>query len=441
MSDSLLQKLIEYNGSKTPFHMPGHKRATKNSLLPYSIDITEVEGFDNLHDMQGVLKDIATLGKSIYKSLMSFPLVNGSTCGILAGLYALSRENKNILIARNCHKSVYNAVEILGLNPFYILPEMTEIGTFGAISPQKTEQYIKEYNIGIVVITSPTYDGVISDISEIYNICKKHGVYLFVDSAHGAHLTDACKNCDLCVVSLHKTLPALTQTAMLNVYSECVNLDILKHGLSIFETSSPSYILLASIDECMRYMKNHPESLKVLEDRLLSFYKNVSTLKNIRVTHFDDLGKIIITASDGYLLMEMLREENIELEMASEKYALAMATVMDTDESLEKLSSALFKIDKFFSFCADVESMKIPLPEKSMNISDTVNIKGEFYDIKKAEGKISLEYIWSYPPGIPILAPGEIISSEIIEYLSAKKDLKSTKGTFPKIYTMYENEE
>ena len=238
MKDSLLKKLIEYSDTYTPFHMPGHKREFVRPFIPYNIDITEVEGFDNLHDMQGVLKETADLAKSVYHSVASYPLVNGSTCGVLAGVYCLTRENKNILIARNCHKSVYNATEILDLNVHYIQPKACEFGIWGEVLASDVEEKIVAHNIGTVVVTSPTYEGKFSDVSAIYDVCKKHGVYLFIDCAHGAHMKELHKDCDICVMSLHKTLPSLTQTALLNVYSRRVDLGIVRHALSIFETST-----------------------------------------------------------------------------------------------------------------------------------------------------------------------------------------------------------
>ena len=434
MKDSLLKKLIEYSDAKTPFHMPGHKRNFERFPIPYDIDITEVDGFDNLHDMQGVLKDIAELGKSVYNSVASYPLVNGSTCGVLAGIYSLTRENKNILIARNCHKSVYNATEILDLDAHCIQPKACEFGIWGEILASDVEKEVIAHNIGTVVITSPTYEGIISDVSAIYDVCKKHGAYLFIDCAHGAHMKDLHKECDICVMSLHKTLPSLTQTALLNVHSQRVDSDVVKHALSIFETSSPSYVLLASIDECLRYFSDSESDFDALHKNLADFYNETSELKNIKVFHFDDPTKIIIAGADGYCLAQKLRDEKIETEMAQGNYILAMATVCDTKESLDILKDALFKIDKGLSEKVFDGEIKFSLPEKELSIKDAINTKGEFLNFFDCFGKISLEYIFSYPPGAPIVVPGEVISREMIEYLSTKKELKTTRGKFPKIY-------
>ena len=424
---TLLEKLKKHNVK--PYHMPGHKRRPIADGIPYDIDITEIEGFDNLHNPCGILKDLSERACRIYKARKSYPLVNGSTCGVLAGIYSLTRDNKNILIARNCHKSVYNAVEIMGLNPTYILPQMTNLGIMGCITAESVEAELKNSDIGTVVITSPTYEGIVSDVSAIYEVCKKYGVHLFVDSAHGAHLVDKLPSCDMCVMSLHKTLPALTQTALLHIYSRNVDEDIVRHALSIFETSSPSYVLMASIDECLRYMEENKKDFSALESNLSYFYENTVALDNMRVLCFDDRTKIIISASDGYDLADKLRSHNIEVEMASEYYVIAIVTPLDKINDLQILLRALYRIDKTL---APYKIEKIPeftLPERKASKGE-----GEFLNISDCSGRVSGEYIWAYPPGVPIVAPNEVIDKKIIDCLKSKKHLHSTKGKYPKIY-------
>lgn len=433
MKDSLTKKLCEYSKTFLPFHMPGHKRNFSNSLIPYEIDITEVDGFDNLHELNGVLKDTADLAKSIYSSCASFPLVNGSTCGILAGIYTLAQDNKKILIARNCHKSVYNAAEILALETFYVVPDMYDGGIFGKVSAESVEEQIKKHGIGTVVVTSPTYDGVISDIPAIYDVCKKNGVHLLVDCAHGAHIFDLHKECDICVMSLHKTLPSLTQTAVLNVFSDRVDIDKVKHALSIFETSSPSYILLASIDECLRYVSENMDAFDRFYENLNEFYDKAKKLSNLTVTHFDDLGKIIIFSNDTKKLKDLLRDEKIEIEMTSENYLLLIATVCDTKETLDALLDALFKIDKKTDGAYKGKKTDIPAVKKATEIGQALKEKSSLLDISDCCNKVSQEYIFAYPPGSPIVVPGEVITKEVIDYLKKKNDLKSTKGKYPKI--------
>ncbi len=430
---SLLKRLTEYKA--TPFHMPGHKRAMKKSIIPYSIDITEVDGFDNLHNMQGVLKDVADRARGIYKAVSSYPLVNGSTCGILAAIYSATRENKKILIARNCHKSVYNAAEILDLEAHYLLPEADEFGIYGKISAQTVAELLDGNAIGCVVITSPTYEGVMSDVASIYEVCKERGAFLIVDSAHGGHFFDhAAPHCDMCVVSLHKTLPSLTQTALLNVCSGRVDTDLVRHALSIFETSSPSYVLLASIDECLRYIKKNKDKLMSFYKNLDCFYERCKSLKNIEVSYYDDKSKIIIKGQ-GEKIAEKLRGEKIEPEMVAPDFVLALATLMDTKKTLKKLQKALLKIDKTMDERTPSCIAPDNIPQKKLSAKEALSLAGEYIDISDSEGRVSLEYVWAYPPGVPILVPGEEISDEIIDYIKSRNDLYSTRGQLPKIYT------
>ncbi len=430
---SLLDALKE--NTKKPYHMPGHKRRSFAPGLPYDIDITEIEGFDNLHRMQGILKDMSIRASRLYRSLFAFPLVNGSTGGILAGIYTLTRENKNILIARNCHKSVYNAAHLLDLNPTYIMPESQTPGIMGKVCAQEVEKALKGSNIGTVVITSPTYEGVVSDAEAIYNVCKKYGARLFIDCAHGAHFgfgafpESVVPYCDMCVMSLHKTLPALTQTALLHICSERVSGGDVSDALSLFETSSPSYVLLASIDECIRYIEENKKDFDTLCSTLSYFYEQSVALENMRVCPTDDPGKIIIAAADGYLLADKLRQHDIEVEMASAGFVLAMATVADKLNDLQILLRALYRIDKTLPPYEEQVST-LPAIPKTADYSG----EGEFIPLEKCCGRISKEYIWAYPPGVPIITPGEIFDREIIKYLKEKKHLHSTNGKYPEIY-------
>jgi arginine/lysine/ornithine decarboxylase len=209
-----------------------------------------------------------------------------------------------------------------------------------------------------------------------------------------------------------------------------------QHGLSIFETSSPSYILLASIDECLRYMLKSRDAHEKLIKNLDRFYKKCETLLNLKVTHFDDPGKIIIFTHDPQKLKGLLSEENIEIEMTSTSYVLVIATVCDTKKSLDAPLTALFKIDKKIGGSPKNQKSGFVLPEKALSIKDAILKGGDVCDIHDSKGKVSAEYIWAYPPGAPVLVPGEVITGEIIDYLNNIEDLKSTKGEYPKIYTI-----
>ena len=439
-----------------PFHMPGHKRNPDFAYLlgAERIDVTEIDGTDNLHDANGVLKDAMDFAADAYRVRATRFLVNGSTCGILAGIRTLARRGDRVLIARNCHKSVYNAVEILGLVPEYVLPEyLDEFGFYGSINPQKVDEMLKKTGAKLVVVTSPTYEGVLSDVKKIAEVCHSHGAVLFVDEAHGAHLgLDAHfkksareLGADLVVNSLHKTMPSLTQTALLHVCSDRVDVKRLDESLQMFETSSPSYVLMNSIDACVRYAKQNPEMLDKWAVRVSALRDELSDLKRIKlfskaVLHgadkqkvFDvDETKLVFSTANTNLSGVEFADEltppyDIELEMASKDYAIAMTGAGDTKDMYFVLSSAVKHIDDGAKPCAEncQNTMTAPfdfLPQKVFNPCGIDGLNTKCVKIDEAVGKTSAENIWAYPPGSPIVVKGEIIDEKTLAYL---KDLRA----------------
>lgn len=449
---SLLSRLTEYRKTRIPMHMPGHKRNTAllGKKLPYGIDITEVDGFDNLHELEGVLKETAERFAALYGADAAFPLVGGSTCGILSSMHALTNPGDHVLLSRASHKSAFNGVELLSLFPHYLVPETDELGVFGRVPPEQVEEaFLKTPEIKLVVITSPTYEGAVSDIKKIAEICHRNSAYLLVDSAHGAHFgfSDAFPEnavnlgADVVVMSLHKTLPSLTQTALLTVCTDRVDAKKIQNSLSVFESSSPSYVLLSSIDECAHFMSEKgKQKLEILSGDLETFYEKAKKLKALCVFHYDDLSKIIISTKNTSLSGEELAEKlrttfSIETEMANKNLMLAMATICDKKRHFEKLLAALFAIDKTLSF---EESKKIctplPLPEMISLPCDARKKQGEFVSLKDAIGRECLEYIWNFPPGIPLVCPGERINEELLSVITEATKSSSGKLAENKIY-------
>ncbi|MBR2100179.1 MAG: amino acid decarboxylase, partial [Eubacterium sp.] len=322
------------NLNSYPFHMPGHKRNKVFGITGSEIDITEIEGFDNLHNAKGVLLDIENRLSALYKSEKSFMLVGGSTLGILSSIFAVCNENDKIIIARNCHKSVFNACMLRKLRVVYIEPEFDEEnGFYKRIAQSSVDETIAKHpDAKALVITSPTYEGFVSNI--------KSPVLLIIDAAHGAHFglgkfPDYPKG-DIVVSSLHKTLPALTQTAVLNVYNEKY-ISRAKLFLDIFETSSPSYILMNSVDLCLDYIENNKNAFDDYYGRLSCVHS--LSLKKLKVRKTDDKSKIIVSTAystiSGMRLSEMLREDfNIEVEAYSKNYVILMTSVADGDDAL-----------------------------------------------------------------------------------------------------------
>ncbi len=401
---------------KYPFHMPGHKRNEKFGITGSEIDITEIDGFDNLHAPCGVIADIESRLKGIYKSKRSFISVNGSTAGILAGIHAVCNKGDTVIVAKNCHKSVFNACMLLELKIKYIEPEFDYTnGYYTSISQRTVDEALKDVeNARALIITSPTYEGFISRI--------KCDIPIITDAAHGAHLGlgyfPEYPKSDIVISSLHKTLPSLTQTAVVNVYNEKY-INGVKRYMDIFQTTSPSYVLMNSIDLCCEYIENNPLEFGLFYERLCDL-RLVET-NNLRIQYTDDISKIVLSCANtdisGVELAEKFRKEyNIEPEYASERYVLFMATVGDTQEGLASLKAAIEKIDEelLSNYC---EILKKP-PVTSDITQICISNEYEACNLSDSIGKISNEFVFAYPPGIPIIAPNEVISRNAVEYIS-----------------------
>lgn len=429
---------------KIPFHIPGHKRNTNllNNELPYSIDITEIEDFDNLHNPKTVIKQIELDLKSVYNCEHSFLLVNGSTCGILTAIYTVLKEGDTVLVARNCHKSVYNAIRLVKANTVYIQPQFDEFGIAGKISCDDIKLALDNNAVNLVVITSPTYEGIISDIDIICDLAHSKGVPVLLDSAHGAHYFEKSK-ADIVVMSLHKTLPALTQCAIVNINGDLVDAEQFRINLSIFETSSPSYVLMSSIEMCVEFINNNKTIFRTHNDYINKFYNNLQNLKYLKLVKYDDICKIIVftgnSSLSGAMLSDILRNRyNIEVEMVSKDYIVAVTTVCDSDENLCKFKDALLEIDSQLNYGDFKKCIFDEIPEKYCE-THNITSKGFLYPLDKVLNKISSEYVWVYPPGIPILLPGEIISEKILQYiLNFKEDGIKVHSTYSKLpYGLY----
>ena len=430
-----------------PFHMPGHKRNYEKlgTDLPYEFDITEIDDFDYLHNPNGIIRDINKKASSIYNSGHSFMLVNGSTSGVLSAISAVTNYGDAVLVARNCHKSVYNAIEINGLEAYYVLPEYNqEYDIHTIITPKSVKLSLdKHKNIKAVILTSPTYEGFVSNIKEISDICHSYNIPLIVDEAHGAHLglseyfpSEAIKNdADIAILGLHKTLPALTQCALLNVNSKLVDIYKLKEMLSIYQTSSPSYILMSSINRCLEYISTDTHNkFTAYNNHLISFYESVKSLKNLRIfpyqSEYFDYGKLIISALksniSGIELQEILRKDyNIETEMSCDSYVLAMTSICDREEGFKRLSNALVKIDKTLESNKNTKNqIKLSIPRKIYSVTNAKQLNGTTTKLENSVTKISLEYVFAYPPGIPILVPGEVIDEQTINIINNLKNAK-----------------
>ena len=483
----LLERLTEYAGSDAyPFHMPGHKRREITDGIPggfpdpYGIDITEIDGFDNLHHAEGILKDAMETVAAIYGADRSWYLVNGSTCGILSAVFATTENGGKILTARNCHKAVYHAICLNRLEAEYLYPEeITEFGINGGIRAEDVRKALEKdamrcagnsgdvrgkiTKIQAVLITSPTYEGVVSDIRAIADVAHEYGIPLIVDEAHGAHLeyADQCHSfpksaleygADIVIQSLHKTLPCFTQTAILHVKGKLVDQDRISRYLSMFQTSSPSYLFMAGMERCIRYMDGDGRNEMIrYEKRLERFMERMEGLQVLEVLDREicgkyrtvagwDPSKIVVStmrAEDfhGEELAETLRRKyHLEMEMTAPEYVIAMTSLMDTEEGFERLGTALLEIDgalrrrmesgrkeKAASETPEGLESKLSHPVRRMLICEAMDADTERTAFQDTVGKVSAEFVYLYPPGIPIIAPGEVFTDAIVEKIMAYK--------------------
>lgn len=427
------------------FHMPGHKRRQMDFCNPFSIDITEIEGFDDLHHPEGILKEAQSRAADLYGADHTFFLINGSTAGILSAVSACTDRGGKIIAARNCHKSVYHAIFLRDLEAVYSYPQqLPELGLNGGLLPEEIESLLKKNpDTQAVVISSPTYDGIVSDVEKIANVVHKYKIPLIVDEAHGAHFgfhpyfpdSAVHKGADLVIQSLHKTMPSLTQTALLHKNGKLVEEKKLKSFLSLYQTSSPSYVLMAGMDQCIRQVREQgsgffAEFIKNLEE----FRNRMSALTHIRLLGEElpgragvydfDRSKLVISVKNTSLKSKelsefLLQKFHIQMEMTAAEYVLGISTVSDTREGLERLSDALEKIDKTLAFSKTEETADgILFANSVMKISDAAGMKKKTVSLENSEGLICGEYIYLYPPGIPLFAPGEEISGSALNKLT-----------------------
>mgnify|MGYP005763088691 FL=1 len=460
----LINRLKAYKDSRIyPFHMPGHKRLQLGGIKgetarsgmdfpnPFFVDITEVEGFDNLHHAQGILKQSMEWAARVYGADRTWYLINGSTCGILASVCGCTRPGGHILMSRNCHKAAYHAAYINHLRTSYVYPQdLPGLGIQGGILPEDVEKALEEHrDIQAVFIVSPTYDGVVSDVSKIADIVHRKGIPLIVDEAHGAHFRfgkwfpDSALDmgADAVIQSVHKTLPSLTQTALLHIKGNYVNSRNIERYLSIFQSSSPSYVFMASIENSifvMDRMQRERDSvqMKEYEAHLMDLRRRLASMKNLRLVDRDivgmggvwdlDVSKIVVstrgTALSGADLSSILREKyHLEMEMCGADYVTAITTVFDSPEGLQRLGDSLEEIDADVTGTPgsreDGPAVYGMRAQAQCCLREAMDSPCRPVRLKESEGQISAEFVYLYPPGIPILAPGENIARNILDVI------------------------
>ncbi|MDD3570065.1 MAG: aminotransferase class V-fold PLP-dependent enzyme [Lachnospiraceae bacterium] len=445
MNAPLFEKLNTYKDSDVyPFHMPGHKMGRGIDIKDvFAMDITEIDGFDNLHHAEGVIDEAQKMCAKTFGAEESFFIVNGSSSGIIAAIMSICGDGEKIIIARNSHKSVMDGLVLSGANPSYVMPEIVEeYNVFGAVSTEEVEKVCNENpEAKAVIIVSPTFEGIVSDIDSIANIVHQRNMLLIVDSAHGPHMhfnsyfpkTAIECGADIVIESLHKTLPCPTQASVLHISGTRVNRERLKKCLAMVQTSSPSYIFMAAIDKCRDYLDNQGKTdFESYVIRLKKFREDTKELKNLRLMDdsivgknnvFDyDLGKLVFF-SDSINCIEIgdiLRKKyKIELEMSCPTHCIAMTSVSDTQDGFDRLRNAIIDIDKTLDTIEKRKNVSFVFPKPVVKVSPRIAFYSKSTDVclKDSIGEISAEYVIPYPPGIPLISPGEKITAQIVNTL------------------------
>ncbi|HSH36936.1 aminotransferase class I/II-fold pyridoxal phosphate-dependent enzyme [Schnuerera sp.] len=437
-----LRKLKDKN--PISFHTPGHKG--KNTLISWEdfipqIDITEIPGMDNLHDPKGIIKESQALAAKTFGAKETIYSINGTTGGIYIALGGITNPGDKILIQRDSHKSIYNGAILNRLDIEYIHSNYNKsYGIFTGVDPYIIEEKLKkDQKIKIVILKYPNYYGICSNIKRIAKIVHKYGRILLVDEAHGSHFafsdqlpTPALKaGADIVVQSIHKTLPSFTQTSMIHVGSNRVDIEKIKTMSSLYQTTSPSYLFMTSLEIARGYMegegrlrlKKNIELIRELTNQIDKISRAyVFTGDERDKTIFDkDITKILfkIDGISGPKLSKALRENyNIYLEMEDYQYCLALASLMNDERDFRILMEAIKEIAKIIVYeKTDSIPMDIPTPEIVLPIYKAFYSNKKRLDLKEAIGKTSASFITPYPPGVPLICPGEIITEELVEYI------------------------
>lgn len=472
-SQHLYEKLTEYAESDCyPYHMPGHKRRVFGGLpgQMMQMDITEIDGFDNLHQPEEILAALQRKASELYGSEESYYLINGSTCGILSAISASLPMGGHLLMARNCHKSAYHGVYLRQLKVTYLYPPLLSgWNIYDAVTPDQVRQALEQdETIGAVLIVSPTYEGRIADVAGIAEAVHERGIPLIVDEAHGAHLglaeglvPNSCQaGADVVIHSVHKTLPAMTQTALLHVNGNKIDRDVLRRFLHIYQSSSPSYILMASIDNALQIVEEKGKEIFVdFYRRYLDMEKELSRCRQLKVLPYEkgkqDIGKLVISTSrcnfggnqafTGKQLYDTLRRDyHLQPEMAAGDYCLAMFTIGDTPEAYERMTAALLAIDEKLQreysglhdrFVVQDAGGKQDLHEKTQEtegkaipLAQAWDMEWEKIFLEDAVERMAADFMNLYPPGVPILVPGEKLTKSkydiIVKYIEEQLNVQ-----------------
>ncbi len=459
----LFEAINEYNRKRPAyFRIPGHRyekginprwrEAVGDAIFGY--DLTETPMTDDLHNASGPIKESELLASELWGSDYTHFLVNGSTCGNQAMIITTCGGGGKIAIPRNAHKSALMGLIIGGGNPVYIMPGLEpEWGLHGGIPPQQVEDmFAANPDCRGVMVVSPTYYGVTSDLRGIAEVCHRHGAVLMIDEAHGAHCYFSDKlpegglaqGADMVVQSIHKVTGSFTQSSMIHVKSELVDRAQLEANLHLVQSTSPSYILMTSLDLAREEMALRGAAMIDAALELARAARaRINAIPGIRCAGREIVGRAGINDLDetrltvsaagigitGFALKKMLFEEySVDMELADYRNALAIVTYANDEADLDRLCSALEDISRRFAADGKPLPPARPLPPQPEYV---ISPREAYFSKKRrvawsdCRGLISAEMIAPYPPGIPLIYNGERMSDEVWEFLD---EFRARKG-------------
>ncbi|GAB6179071.1 aminotransferase class I/II-fold pyridoxal phosphate-dependent enzyme [Desulfotomaculum defluvii] len=448
----------QINSMSVQFHIPGHKRgqaipdefkkvAGQNIFL---MDLTEIPGLDDLHNPQEAIAEAQALAADLYGADRSYFLINGTSCGIVALIMSLCRQGDKIIVPRNAHRSVLSGLVISGATPIYYQPAtLPYFGCLVGPDPAQIQDLLEKHKeVKAVMAVSPTYYGVLGDVTDVANICHRFGVPLLVDEAHGSHLRfhpqlppDALTSgADAVVQSTHKTGGSLTQSSMLHLKEERIAPGLVTEALRMVQSTSPSYILMASLDLARLQMARQGKELLDFTLALTHWCREkLLCIPGVRLLSVEHLGlpgaryldatrltiSLLERGLTGYQTAELLQKKyGVITEMADYASVVAILSLGSHFEDCSRLVEAIGQIVQLESGEPLVIPKTIAMPPPEVILSPRVAWQSSNQRIllKDCLGRISGETVAVYPPGIPVICPGEKITAQVLEYLFEVRD-------------------
>jgi arginine/lysine/ornithine decarboxylase len=449
----LLNKLKEFSSTNPmSFHVPGHKNGSHTALESFhftdllKIDVTELNGLDDLHFPTGVIKEAEELLANLYSADKSFFLVNGSTVGNLASIYATCKQDELVLVQRNCHKSIFNGLALVGARPVLLPTEVDQtLGIALGVEQKSTIDIIHEHpSAKAIILTNPNYYGMSQNLEDIIEVAHRYGIPVIVDEAHGAHFiignpfpkSSLNMGADLVIQSAHKTLPAMTMGSFLHVKSSLVEERKVGSYLTMLQSSSPSYPIMASLDLARSFLENlTEEDIQEIEQQIHYFCNKLQEIPEIEVVHSNnhnykqDLLKVIIKSKNGltgYELQKELEHENVYTELSDWKHVLFVLP-LDKMSNIEEAINAIRRAVKDKKGNQLNKSFYYPsiISQFPYSLKELMTKEKEQLPLDKAVGRICGLNVIPYPPGIPVILEGELIREEHAKYV---KELHENGG-------------